>query len=98
MCPRCGKVSKPEDRFCGFCGYNLTVANTSDFVTKQDLNLNDIKFDLAMVYFKEKKYKQALDLFEKVIEKHPDNLQVMNMLDRTREILEQQEWIRFKNE
>ena len=83
MCPRCGKIRRPEDRFCGFCGYNLTVASTGDFVTKKDLNLNDIQFDLAMVYFKEKKYQQALELFEKVHEKNPENLQVINMLDRT---------------
>ncbi|MFQ5752097.1 MAG: zinc-ribbon domain-containing protein, partial [bacterium] len=28
-CPRCGKSHSLEDRFCGFCGYNLAVQNNS---------------------------------------------------------------------
>lgn len=82
MCPRCGKTHKPEDRFCGFCGCNVTVQNMSDFVTKPAMKLSDIQFDLAILYFKEEKYAESVEVFQKLLQEHPDNLQVIDMLQR----------------
>lgn len=88
VCPRCGKPCGLEDRFCGLCGYNLTVTNNSDFVTKYALRADHIQFDLAMVYFKEEKYAQALEIFEKIHDEDPENLQVIDMCKRTRAALD----------
>lgn len=87
VCQRCGSPHKSEDRFCGFCGYNLTVENDSDFVTMHAINAKDIQFDLGLMYFKEGKYQEALDIFDKIQKEKPDNLQVINMCERTREAL-----------
>ena len=87
VCQRCGSPYKSEDRFCGFCGYNLTVKNESNFVTMHAMNAGDIQFDLAVLYFKEGKYNEALEIFEKIRKEKPDNLQVINMCERAREAL-----------
>lgn len=91
FCPRCGKTFQPEDRFCGFCGCNLTVENISDFVTQPSLKISDIQFDLGILYFKEKKYAQAAEIFEKLQDAHPDNIQIIDMLQRAQEALNELE-------
>ncbi len=84
-CARCGSPTGSKDRFCGFCGYNLTVKNDSDFVTMYAMDAKDIQFDLGLMYFKEEKYQEALEIFEKIKKGKPDNLQVINMCQRARE-------------
>jgi tetratricopeptide (TPR) repeat protein len=51
------------------------------------LNAKDIQYDLGLLYFKEGKYQEALEIFEKIQKEKPDNLQVINMYERTREAL-----------
>ena len=87
VCHRCGSPYKSEDRFCGFCGYNLSVTNSSNFVTMHAIHAKDIQYDLGLLYFKEGKYQEALEIFEKIQKETPDNLQVINMYERTREAL-----------
>lgn len=87
ICPRCGKSYSSEDKFCGFCGYNLTVQINSNFVTQRALKVSDIRFNLGLVYFKEGKYSQAIETFEKILKDEPDHLQVQEMLERAREAL-----------
>ena len=85
VCARCGNPNGSKDRFCGFCGYNLTVKNESNFVTMHAINARDIQFDLGLLYFKEEKYQEALEIFETIKKQKPDNLQVINMYERARE-------------
>ncbi len=85
VCTLCGTPTGSTDRFCGFCGYNLTVKNDSDFVTMYAMNAKHLQFDLGIMYFKEEKYQEALEIFEKIKEEKPDNLQVINMCQRARE-------------
>ena len=86
-CPRCGKSGEGDNRFCGFCGYNLTVQNASDFVTKYAVKAKDIRFDLGVVYFNEGKYKEAFEIFDKIHKEDPDNIRATEMYQRTREAL-----------
>jgi len=90
-CPRCGKPHQTEDRFCGLCGYNLTVVNQADFVTKRDMKLKDIQFDLGVLFFNDGKYTKAFEIFKQVYKENPDNLQVINMYNRTLEALNKAE-------
>ncbi|MCH9007175.1 tetratricopeptide repeat protein [candidate division KSB1 bacterium] len=46
------------------------------------MKLSDIQFDLAILYFKEEKYAEAVEVFQKLLQEHPDNLQVIDMLQR----------------
>ena len=88
ICPRCGTAGAVEDRFCGFCGYNLTVGNKSDFVTRQDLKTHDVRFDLAVIYFNEGKYAAAKQIFENVLKEHPDHAQALDLYEQSRKALE----------
>jgi len=87
VCPRCGKAHGSVDRFCGFCGYNLTVESRSDFVTQRDLKVKDIRFNLGVLYFNENKYSEAMDIFEKILQDTPDHLQAIDMYERTKTAL-----------
>ena len=87
LCPRCARSCENEDRFCGICGYNLTVQNASDFVTKYAVRVKDIQFDLGVVYFREGKYQEAFEIFERIHRDDPDNIPVIEMYERTREAL-----------
>ncbi len=89
FCPRCAKSGNSDDRFCGFCGYNLMVQNASDFVTKQSLKVKDIKFDLGLVYFKEGKYQKAFEIFEKIHQSDLSNIQATEMYERARDALKE---------
>jgi len=51
------------------------------------IHAKDIQYDLGLLYFKEGKYQEALEIFEKIQKETPDNLQVINMYERTREAL-----------
>jgi len=46
------------------------------------MDAKDIQFDLGVMYFKEEKYREALEIFEKIKEEKPNNLQVINMCNR----------------
>ncbi len=89
VCPRCGKPHGTDDRFCGFCGYNLTVESRSDFVTQRDLKVKDIRFNLGVLYFNEKKYAEAGEIFEKILHDTPDHLQAIDMFERTKKALQE---------
>lgn len=85
ICKRCGEIFNPEDKFCGFCGFNLAALETSELATQQALKANDIQFNLGLVYYKMGKYTQALEIFEQFLEKDPHNVQVKDLYENARE-------------
>lgn len=88
-CPRCGSITYSEDRFCGICGFNLSQKNVPQPVagTQVDLKLSDIRFNLAMVYYKKGDYAKALDTFESLLKEDPDNPQVKEMVEMAKAAL-----------
>ncbi|MFQ6112479.1 MAG: tetratricopeptide repeat protein [bacterium] len=86
-CKRCGKPFSPEDKFCGFCGFNFAALRTSELATQPALKVADIHFNLGKVYYEVGKYAQALEIFEKILEENPDDASVRDMYERAREAL-----------
>ena len=86
-CRRCGKSYDSEDKFCGFCGFNLAAQGTSELATQLSLKASDIHFNLGLRYLKDGKYQQALEAFEKTLAESPDDLRVQEMCWRAREAL-----------
>jgi tetratricopeptide (TPR) repeat protein len=78
-CRRCGEVFQPEDRFCSFCGFNFAAQETSELATRIAIKSEDIQLDLALIYHKEGKHEQALDILERLLEDNPDNEQAQTM-------------------
>ncbi|MFQ5602957.1 MAG: tetratricopeptide repeat protein [bacterium] len=83
-CPRCYKQYALEDKFCGFCGFNLSALPTAEMITQRAMRVSDIQFNLGMVYFNMGKYEQALQNFEKCIEESPDNLSFREMYEKAK--------------
>jgi tetratricopeptide (TPR) repeat protein len=88
VCPRCGKPQLREHRFCGFCGCNLMVENVGDFVTKIDLNVDDVKFDLGVLYYQEGKYEQASAIFQTILKFKPDHKAANEMFAKAQAAIE----------
>jgi tetratricopeptide (TPR) repeat protein len=86
-CKRCGKAFGAEDKFCGFCGFNRAALVTCELDTQRALKVNDIQFNLGIVYYEVGKYAQAMETFEKILEENPDNLRVRAMYERARKAL-----------
>ncbi len=80
-CHRCGFDIYNNDKFCGFCGYNLSASSNDNSFTKQELKLTDIRLNLGIVYIKQGKNDLAIELFEKVLKQEPNNLTVKQMLE-----------------
>jgi Tfp pilus assembly protein PilF len=81
-CPRCDKEISNEDKFCGFCGYNLLMEKAGSSFTQQELKVSDIRLNLGIVYLKQGKFEMAIENFEKVLELDPENLSVKKMLEK----------------
>ena len=80
-CPRCGFDVCNKDKFCGFCGYNLSASCNDNTFTKHELKLSDIRLNLGIVYIKQGKNDLAIELLEKVLKQEPNNLTVKQMLE-----------------
>lgn len=89
-CPRCKNLAESCDRFCGRCGYNLSVVPDTDFQTIHAGKVGDVQFDLGVLYFQKGRFKEALEIFEQIEKENPDNLQVIIMCERTRDALKAQ--------
>jgi tetratricopeptide (TPR) repeat protein len=89
-CKRCGRNYQSQDRFCGFCGFNLAAQETSEMATRLAMKSSEIHFNLGLRYFNEAKYAEALSAFEKTQEEDPDDERIQEMIDRTRSALDSQ--------
>ena len=81
-CPRCDKEIQNEDKFCGYCGYNLLMEKAGSSFTQQELKVSDIRLNLGIVYLKQGKFEMAIENFEKVLEIDPGNISVKKMLEK----------------
>ncbi len=87
-CPRCGKQIQEDDKFCGFCGFNLTIEQSTSSFTQQELKVSDIRLNLGMVYLKQGKYKLALENFKKVLAQDPNHPMAGQMIEQVQTAME----------
>ncbi len=89
ICPQCGKDTFPGDNYCGGCGVDLSIhTQDNSMFTQQELNVNDIRYNLGVVYFKQGRYDIAMSNFKKVLDKNPDNKMAKKMLTRAHQAIE----------
>ena len=82
-CPSCRTEIFTEDKYCGNCGYNLSIQMQSNTIfTQRELKVNDIRTNLGVIYIKQGKYELAIQNFKKVLEEDPDNELVCQMLEQ----------------
>ena len=70
------------DKFCGNCGYELELRPGTQSMTQDDLKLENVQYNLGIIYLKMKKYREALDIFQNLLEDDPDNLKVKSKVDQ----------------
>lgn len=83
-CPRCGNFSEAEDAFCGQCGLQLSIGNVNMDFTQKALNIDDIRYNLGIVYYKKKNYQAALEVLEKILKADPNNSRALEMMKMVR--------------
>ena len=86
-CLKCSADIFPEDRYCGQCGTAVQNEAAPVFSTQNSLKVEDVRFNLALVYFKMGKYEQALLEFEKVLKANPNDQQALEMKKKIEEAM-----------
>ncbi len=84
VCKRCSNSYSSEDKFCGFCGFNLAALATSEMVTRV-IKSSNIHFDLGLKYFTEGKYSEAIESLDKALSINPGDDLIQEMLERARQ-------------
>ena len=87
QCSNCRCEISTEDLYCGQCGMLLQSSELKPAITKAEIRIEEVRFNLGMVYFKMGKYCKAIEMFEKTIAINPKNLASMEMLNRANEAL-----------
>lgn len=80
-CPKCSASTHSIDNFCGHCGCELELQPSTQSMTKDDLKLENVQYNLGIIYLKMKKYNEALDIFQNLLEDDPENEQIKNKVD-----------------
>ena len=57
-------------------------------VTKQDINIEDVRSNLGTVYFKMGKYTEAKQIFNGILTENPQNEIALDMLNKIKQIQE----------
>lgn len=80
-CKQCGSEYLPLDKFCPQCGAKLETTNQSPFTTQVGLNIEDMRNNLGIVYYKMGKFDQALKEFKEVLKHNPDDPKALEMIE-----------------
>ena len=79
-------MASQNDLFCGACGQELSDRVECATVTEQELKVNDVRFNLGVVYVRMGKYGEAIKTFEKILQDDPSNSKALEMCQRAREM------------
>ncbi|MBD3226314.1 MAG: tetratricopeptide repeat protein [Caldithrix sp.] len=85
VCMECGFIIYSEDKYCGGCGTVLPSVKQQAMATQQELTMEDVRFNLASVYFKMGKNEKAKEELDKVLADNPRDQQALNLLKQIKE-------------
>ena len=80
-CTQCGAEYIAQDKFCPQCGAKLDATSQSIYSTQVGLNIEDVRNNLGVVYYKMGKYDQALNEFKAVLKNNPNDMKAKEMID-----------------
>ena len=84
-CSECGAKCEPEDRYCPQCGRRMSGSTGGGSVdTQKSLDLSEIQYNLGMVYFKKQEYQRAIETWEKVLGRRPDDGELKRLIEEAR--------------
>jgi predicted amidophosphoribosyltransferase len=83
ICPGCNTPLHSEDKFCGECGARLQAGSSgSSSLTRDALNVTEVKFRLAGIYYKKGNIKAVIDMCRQVIEVDTNHQEALKMLSQ----------------
>jgi tetratricopeptide (TPR) repeat protein len=83
ICLKCNAPYEPEDRYCGHCGERLPPSAAEEKgLTQKALSLSDVRYKLGMVYYQKGQYTQAVEIWQKLLEDHPDTPSVQSLIEQ----------------
>jgi|AP95_1055475.scaffolds.fasta_scaffold130836_1 hypothetical protein len=83
ICPGCHTPVPCEDEFCGECGARLQAGSSgSSSLTQHALNVTEVKFRLAGIYYKKGNIKAVIDMCRQVMEVDPNHQEALKMLSQ----------------
>ena len=81
ICPGCNTPVPREDKFCGQCGARLQAGSSGSFsLTQHALNVTEVKFRLAGIYYKKGNIKAVIDMCRQVLEVDANHQEALKML------------------
>ena len=85
ICPKCKAPYEPEDRYCGQCGERLPLSDAEEKgLTQKALSLSDVRYKLGMVYYQKGQYAKAVEVWQKLLEDHPDTPSVQSLIEQAK--------------
>ena len=89
-CHSCQTPHAPEDDYCGQCGANLTAVEymESGARTQKSLDLVDVYYNLGLVYFKKEQFQEALETWQKGMNRDPGNEALQERIEEAKARLE----------
>ncbi len=88
--PECANCRAPHadgDHYCGQCGERLSDEvgyMDSGARTQKSLDLVDIYYNLGLVYFKQEQYSEALETWQKALERDPGNDALLERIEEAK--------------
>ena len=86
-CPNCGAHIEESDNYCGQCRFKLAVDKMGAALTHREINVEEVRSNLGLVYSKMGKVKEALEIFEKNLETKPNDKHAKQMVNLIKEEL-----------
>jgi len=86
-CPNCGAHIEETDNYCGQCRFKLVPDKMEATLTHREINVQEVRSNLGLVYFKMGKFKEALEIFEKNLEIKPSDQHAKQMINLIKEEL-----------
>lgn len=83
LCTMCGAEINKSDVYCGVCGAKIKSSSNVGMNTQYAINPSSIQLKLGNVYYKQKKYVEALEVFRNLLKKDPENSYIKELFKKT---------------
>ncbi|MDA0746425.1 MAG: hypothetical protein O2954_07890 [bacterium] len=85
-CAHCGMEYENESRYCSRCGRQVSVRGAmEDLATEKALDITDVRYKLGMVFFKQRLYKRAIEVWQKILDEHPGDGDLERLIQDARD-------------
>ena len=82
-CRKCGSRVEKGDQYCGACGERLMMeelVGPGGRMTQKVMALSDVRYKLGMVYYRKGDVSNAIRIWQKVLEDHPEHEEVRALI------------------